>query len=468
MNSTKRALSLDALRGFAILTMVLSGVIPYKVLPSWMYHAQVPPPDHVFNPDLPGLTWVDLVFPLFIFALGAAIPLALGKRLEQKTPLHKIIYQITERAFLLGFFAIFLQHMRPHQISNPPDTFAWLIALFAFLLMFALFARFPAGWNSNLGRAVKTISWLIAIILLWQMTWQSDKSFSFYRSDIIIIVLTNVYFFGSLFWLLTRDNLLGRLAILGILLALRLAHNESGWVQDLWEASPAPWIYKLYYLQYLFIAIPGTIAGDLVVKWMKEKDEHLSHSWTTSRMITIAGLMAIIVIISLVGLQARWLLATTIINVILLSIGCYLMKSPASSIEKLISSFFKWGTYWFILGLIFEPFEGGIKKDHSTMSYYLITAGVALFILIAFTVIIDGFKQKKALNLLILNGQNPMIAYVGFANLIWPVLALSGLEEIILSFTSHPWIGFLRGLLYTILLAYIVAFFSRKKIFWRT
>ena len=144
------------------------------------------------------------------------------------------------------------------------------------------------------------------------------------------------------------------------------------------------------------------------------------------------------------------------------------MKSPASSIEKLISSFFKWGTYWFILGLIFEPFEGGIKKDHSTMSYYLITAGVALFILIAFTVIIDGFKQKKALNLLILNGQNPMIAYVGFANLIWPVLSLSGLEEIILSFTSHPWIGFLRGLLYTILLAYIVAFFSRKKIFWRT
>ena len=64
LKNTNRAHALDALRGFAILTMVLSGVIPYKVLPSWMYHAQIPPPSHQFNPDLPGLTWVDLVFPL--------------------------------------------------------------------------------------------------------------------------------------------------------------------------------------------------------------------------------------------------------------------------------------------------------------------------------------------------------------------------------------------------------------------
>ena len=41
---TDRALGLDALRGFAILTMFLSGLIPFGVLPDWMYHAQVPPP----------------------------------------------------------------------------------------------------------------------------------------------------------------------------------------------------------------------------------------------------------------------------------------------------------------------------------------------------------------------------------------------------------------------------------------
>lgn len=58
-----RALALDALRGYAIITMVLSATIVTHVLPGWMSHAQTPPPDHVFNPLLPVITWVDLVFP---------------------------------------------------------------------------------------------------------------------------------------------------------------------------------------------------------------------------------------------------------------------------------------------------------------------------------------------------------------------------------------------------------------------
>ena len=55
--SPPRALALDALRGFAILTMVLSGIVPHGgKLPAWMYHAQTPPPDHKFNAAVPGIT----------------------------------------------------------------------------------------------------------------------------------------------------------------------------------------------------------------------------------------------------------------------------------------------------------------------------------------------------------------------------------------------------------------------------
>ena len=56
----RRAESLDALRGLAIILMVLSSMQAFGILPAWMYHAQVPPPDHVFNPGLPGISWVDL------------------------------------------------------------------------------------------------------------------------------------------------------------------------------------------------------------------------------------------------------------------------------------------------------------------------------------------------------------------------------------------------------------------------
>ncbi len=40
METENRLGALDALRGLAILLMVLSGMGPYGILPAWMYHAQ--------------------------------------------------------------------------------------------------------------------------------------------------------------------------------------------------------------------------------------------------------------------------------------------------------------------------------------------------------------------------------------------------------------------------------------------
>ena len=69
-----RAYALDALRGYAIITMVLSATIVTQVLPGWMSHAQTPPPDHIFNPSLPGITWVDLVFSFLSVCDGSSFP----------------------------------------------------------------------------------------------------------------------------------------------------------------------------------------------------------------------------------------------------------------------------------------------------------------------------------------------------------------------------------------------------------
>ena len=55
-SNSNRALALDALRGLAILAMLLSGQMPFDshALPSWMYHAQEPPPTFQFQANLPG------------------------------------------------------------------------------------------------------------------------------------------------------------------------------------------------------------------------------------------------------------------------------------------------------------------------------------------------------------------------------------------------------------------------------
>ena len=56
-NNSTRASSLDALRGYAILTMVLSGSVAWGVLPGWMYHAQVGPRSNfVFDGSIYGIT----------------------------------------------------------------------------------------------------------------------------------------------------------------------------------------------------------------------------------------------------------------------------------------------------------------------------------------------------------------------------------------------------------------------------
>jgi predicted acyltransferase len=179
-----RAHSLDAVRGLAILLMVLSGVVPYRVLPAWMYHAQLPPPTHAFDSTLPGLTWVDLVFPMFLFAMGAAIPLALSRRLQQGLSPLKLHAGILERGFLLAFFAIFLQHVRPYTLNASPDTLTWLTALAGFLVLFAIYVNLPRDWGTAWKWGIRAGGWIGAMVLLYFVTFPDGSGFRLTRSDL--------------------------------------------------------------------------------------------------------------------------------------------------------------------------------------------------------------------------------------------------------------------------------------------
>lgn len=475
-----RAFALDALRGFAILTMVLSGAIPFGSLPAWMYHAQVPPPAHVFNANIAGITWVDLVFPFFLFSMGAAMPLALSRRKEQGLSKWRITLATLYRGLLLGLFAVYMEHLSPWSLNEHPTAKTWITVLFGWSLLFPIFVRLPKNWHLGLRLGIKTFGWLAAILLMLSIRFPDGSGFSWQRSDIIIVILANVAVFGSLIWLITRNNILLRLAFLGALFAFRLSHNLGSWVQWISEYSPKflNWVYHFGMLQYLFIVIPGTIIGDLLLKWMRAPNNAQSDeqpTWSQGRYFNIAFLMIALNLLLLIGLFNRLIWQTAVAAGIYILIGLFLLKNSNTNTEKLFKQLFCWGTYWLILGLMFEQYEGGIKKDPNTMSYFFDTAALAIFLLIAFMVIIDVWK-KKWLQLLVFNGQNPMLAYRGNTNLLMPLVFLTGfdwvLDKVELFFRNpiapSPWIGFCRGLLMTFLVAYIVSIFSRKKIFWRT
>ena len=467
----ERNQSLDALRGIAILGMVFSGSITYAdVLPHWMYHAQVPPPNHQFIPTLAGITWVDLVFPFFLFSMGAAIPLALSKNVQNNSSFLQVLFIAFRRLALLAFFALFTQHMKPWVLSGQPTTTDYLLAIGAFGLLFLQLYNYKEGRYKKVVVAVKIAAFVIAVLLLYGLSF-NGKSFQFYNSDIIIIVLANMAFFGTIIWWLTKNNPLMRVGILPFIMAIFLAANEptDGWAKALYNWSHIEyvkfdWLYRFYFLKYLFIIIPGTFAGD----WFKEYKTTEVVSSNKKTLLPI-GLLAFALLVSTnVFLFIRQLGLNLFVTISLLAVMYYLFKKMAVGTTKLLFQFFKAGAYLLLLGLFFEAYEGGIKKDHSTYSYYFVTSGLAFFMLLFFSCIALSKKGKVVNNYLSLNGRNPMVAYVAGVLLITPLLHITGAIVLFEMMNANAFLGVLKGVLFTGLVSLVTILFTKKGWFWTT
>lgn len=479
----RRVQALDALRGIAILMMVLSGVVP-NTYPAWMHHAQCPPPTLTFNPGIPGITWVDLVFPFFVFSMGAAIPLSLGRRMDNGEPWWKLAWSVFQRFLLLGLFAVYIEHIRPFGIGAPAERWqTWIRALYAFGALLLILVRLPKDWPRWRCVVYRLIGWAAAAYLMYTVRRGDGTGFDPHNSDIIIMILANVVLGVSLVWALTRSNPLMRIGFMGILMAIRLASAVPGFVQTIWTWSPehslythhmfftdGPWLFHQGYMSMLMVAIPGTIIGDLLVQWMRApKDEDDAVGWSNARWWSIAGVSIAFLPVLLWGLFTRHVVEVALMAVVLCGVVRYLAARPALAAERLVHRIAAWGAFWLVLGLLFEPYEGGIKKDPATMSYYFVTAGLACFTLIAFTVVTDVMRKPFALRLLADNGQNPMIAYAGLSNLVQPVLFLTTINP-----RLNVWVGdnanrmFLHGVFAVLLLALAVSGFTRTKVFLRT
>src|SRR5437763_16625032 len=86
-----RITSIDALRGLVILAMIyVNDISGAKHVPWWMKH---------FSDSFKGsgMTFVDLVFPAFLFIVGMSIPFALGSRIARGDPIWKILGHILIR-----------------------------------------------------------------------------------------------------------------------------------------------------------------------------------------------------------------------------------------------------------------------------------------------------------------------------------------------------------------------------------
>ncbi|MBC7847068.1 MAG: DUF5009 domain-containing protein [Flavobacterium sp.] len=467
----KRALALDALRGTAIIGMILSGQMDLTHLPAWMAHAQVPP-NSSFDPSIYGITWVDLVFPFFLFAMGAAFPFSLGSKLAKGENKYRLCWDSFVRALQLVFFALFFQHMKPFVISSSMDLVSCLISLVAFGLMFLMFVNdiVPFFKDSKIGTwGVKLSAFLIGFIIMYNLeyTGKNSADFDIYFSDIIIIVLANMAFFASVIYIFTYKKPYYRLLVLPFVMAIFLASANPGWVKLVYDFTPVPWAYSFYYLKYLFIVIPGSLAGEYMYEWINsDSDTVVQNKDTNAALIALTSLA--LIVSNVVFLFTRQLELNLLVTIILLASSYFILKSNQSSFGIFWNKLFTIGAYCLLLGLVLEAYEGGIRKDGSTYSYYFVTSGLAFFGIIFLSVICDYFKCVKSTKFLVLSGQNPMIAYVATALVVMPVLTLLSVTDYFDFFSQSAFMGFLKGVLLTTLAILITMFFSKIKWFWRT
>ncbi|MFN2112420.1 MAG: heparan-alpha-glucosaminide N-acetyltransferase domain-containing protein, partial [Anaerolineales bacterium] len=84
--------AVDQFRGFAILLMVLADYLSHiQRVPAWLKHA----PGY-------GLTVVDLIAPLFIFAIGLTYRTSWQRRMDQDGPRGTVLHFIRRNLALMG------------------------------------------------------------------------------------------------------------------------------------------------------------------------------------------------------------------------------------------------------------------------------------------------------------------------------------------------------------------------------
>lgn len=456
--TNRRIITIDILRGITIFAMILCANIGYfSDLPAWMFHAQTPPPTYAFNPDVPGITWVDLVFPFFLFTMGAAFPLAMRKRLENGASRWSVTGSLFRRWLTLTIFAIVLGNAYMIGTSTRPNIVKGIFNVVLWGVMFMSLVRLK---DEKKCRLVNNAGMFLLIVMAVLGVDYMGLKLSRWSSDIIIMILANVAFCGGLLWMFTKDSIRLRWLVLLFIIAIKALSSYTPQVLD-WIPSMGSigWFFSWGYLQYLIIALAGSIVGDKLL-------EHSRSGETVSidRYHIVAGAVALVaMLVQLWGLFTRHILADFIISAVL---GLVFVALTFKR-RNIVSWLGYFGFAFMLVGIIFDPIDGGITKDYCNLSYMITTTGMTA-LTGAFVLALELKWQIKGRGLSGC-GQNPMLAYGVTTFVTGPILAMIGIGPWLDAISAgSPFWGVVRGLVYTLLMVAITCFFTKKKLFWRS
>jgi len=197
--STHRIASIDIFRGLTIMVMIfvndLAGV---HGLPWWTYHAHA-------EQDL--MTYVDMVFPFFLFIVGMSMPLAIAQRLKKNPSMPSLCWHVFSRSAGLVILGLILANAEKADPKRMPiDSNLWaLVGLFGAILFWLVPSRDPP--RAAVYRVLRFIGLALLIVtyaLFRRTTADGHAAWIDGSYPEILGLIGYTYFASAVLYLLTR------------------------------------------------------------------------------------------------------------------------------------------------------------------------------------------------------------------------------------------------------------------------
>jgi heparan-alpha-glucosaminide N-acetyltransferase len=237
-SAKQRILSVDIFRGLTIFVMMfVNDVASVKSLPWWTYH--IPPGEQ-------GITYVDVVFPAFLFIVGMMIPLAINKRLSQKTSVLRLLYHIVVRSLSLVAIGILIMNGRQLFPEASHINYAlWNVLMFVGVIL--LWNDYPKseGRNKIIFNVLKWLGLVLLLVLLLiyrrktgdEIRWINPKNSS------ILGGIGWAYLSVSLIYLIFSRRFWVLLLAFGMLVILNV-FTKIGWFSFIKDIPEILWPVK--------------------------------------------------------------------------------------------------------------------------------------------------------------------------------------------------------------------------------
>lgn len=207
---TRRNTAIDVFRGLVMLLMVfVNDFWTVHEVPHWLEH---------FGTFEDGLGLSDIVFPMFLFAMGMSIPYAVESRFAKGYSGESTLGHIISRTFALLIMGVFIVNSE----GGFDSILGYGVGIYRILMVLAFFLI----WNAY-PKDFKAKRWLqilgVAILTFLALTFRTDEG-GFFRAGWwgILGLIGWAYLFSSTSYLLLRKKPVYLFLIWGSLLLLNM------------------------------------------------------------------------------------------------------------------------------------------------------------------------------------------------------------------------------------------------------